>query len=47
MPQLIKMTKKDEMKETIEILQNKDLMDQIRESEDNKKKGIKFRKLDV
>ncbi len=37
----------DGMKETIEILQNKELMDQIRESEENRKKGIKFKKLDV
>ena len=33
------------MKETIEILQDKELMEQIRESEENRKKGIKFKKL--
>ncbi len=35
------------MKETIEILQDEELMDQIRESEENLKKGIKFKKLDI
>ena len=35
------------MKKTIEILQNKDLMDQIRESEENRKKGTKFKKLEI
>ncbi len=35
------------MKDTIEILQNKELMDQIRESEENRKKGIKFKKLEI
>jgi len=35
------------MKETIEILQDKELMDQIRESEENRKKGVKFKKLDI
>ena len=35
------------MKETIEILQDNGLMEQIRESEENSKKGIKFKKLDV
>lgn len=33
------------MKETIEILQDEELMNQIRESENNK--GKKFRKLDI
>ncbi len=35
------------MKETIEILQDEELMDQIRESEENLKKGVKFKKLDI
>ena len=35
------------MKETIEILQDEELMDQIKESEENLKKGIKFKKLDI
>ena len=35
------------MKETIEILQDEELMDQIRESEENLKKGIKFKKLAI
>ncbi len=35
------------MKETIEILQDPDLMNQIRESEENRKKGIKFKKLKI
>ena len=37
----------DGMKETIEILQDRELMDQIRESEENRKKGMKFKKLDI
>ena len=39
--ELIVISKKeyDGMKETIEILQNKEIMDQIRESEENYKKG--------
>ncbi|MEK6935087.1 MAG: hypothetical protein AABW46_04370 [Nanoarchaeota archaeon] len=35
------------MKETIEILQDREIMDQIRESEENRKKGIKFKKLNI
>ncbi len=35
------------MKETIEILQDEELMSQIKESEENRKKGIKFKKLDI
>ena len=35
------------MKENIEILQDEELMDQIRESEENLKKEIKFKKLDI
>ena len=35
------------MKETIEILQDNELMSQIRESEENRRKGIKFRKLET
>lgn len=33
------------MKETIEILQDEELMVQIKESEENLKKGVKFKKL--
>jgi len=33
------------MKETIEILQNKELMTQIMESEENRKNRVKFKKL--
>ena len=35
------------MKETIEILQDEELMEQIKESEDNLEKGVKFKKLDI
>ena len=33
------------MKETIEILQDENLMQQIRESEENRKKKVQFKKL--
>ena len=47
MSELIMISKKeyDGMKETIEILQNPEMMKQILESEENRKKGIKFKKL--
>lgn len=35
------------MKETIEILQDEELMAQIRESEENRRKGKIFKKLNV
>ena len=35
------------MKETIEILQDEELMEQIKESEENLKNGVKFKKLDI
>jgi len=35
------------MKETIEILQDSELLEQIRESEENRKKGVKFKKLAI
>ena len=35
------------VKETIEILQDEELMSQIKESEENRKKGKKSRKLEV
>ena len=35
------------MKETLEILQDKDVMEQLLESEENRKKGIKPKKLDI
>ena len=49
MPQMIKISKKEYegMKETIEILQDPDMMRQILESEENRRKGIKFKKLDI
>lgn len=49
MQELIKISKKEYegMKETIEILQDEELMEQIKESEENLKKGVKFKKLDI
>ena len=49
MSELIMISKKeyDGMKETIEILQNPEMMKQILESEENRKKGIKFKKLNI
>ncbi|MEK6937322.1 MAG: hypothetical protein AABW58_04595 [Nanoarchaeota archaeon] len=35
------------MKETIEILQDEELMEQIKESEENLKNGVKSRKLKI
>ncbi len=35
------------MKETIEILQDEELMSQIRESEENRRKGKTFKKLNI
>jgi len=35
------------MKETIEILQDEELMEQIKESKENIKKGIKFKELNL
>ena len=48
MPQMIKISKKEYegMKETIEILQDPDMMRQILESEENIKKG-KIKKLEL
>lgn len=49
MQELIRISKKEYegMKETIEILQDEELMEQIKESEENLKKGVKFKKLDI
>ena len=44
---VISRKKYEGMKETIEILQDEELMDQIRESEENLKKGVKFKKLNI
>lgn len=35
----------DDCKCNDEILQDKDLMDQVEESEENRKKGVKFKKI--
>ncbi len=49
MPQMLKISKKEYegMKETIEILQDPEIMRQILESEENMRKGVKFKKLDL
>ena len=49
MPETMIISKKEYegMKETIEILQDEELMAQIKESETNRKKGVQFKKLDI
>ncbi|HLC20207.1 MAG TPA: hypothetical protein VJK72_04770 [Candidatus Nanoarchaeia archaeon] len=49
MSELIMISKKEYegMKETIEILQNPEMMKQILESEENRKKRIKFKKINI
>ena len=42
---IISKKKYEGMKETIEILQDENLMQQIREREENRKKSVQFKKL--
>ncbi|HLD33270.1 MAG TPA: hypothetical protein VJB66_00995 [Candidatus Nanoarchaeia archaeon] len=45
---MIKSKKEHEsMKETLEILNDSEMMNQIQESEENRRKGIKFKKLEI